>query len=174
MPVLNMRNKDIGMEKIREHIENKIIHTPVNNDFLKQLQKYKVVFTNGCFDVLHYGHIAYLVQARLLGDLLIVGLNDDDSVRRLKGMSRPVNPLYARAYSLAALEMVDFVIPFDEDTPYNLITAVKPNILVKGGDYTENNIAGADFVRKNGGEIHIIPLIDNFSTTAILKKLAKR
>jgi D-beta-D-heptose 7-phosphate kinase / D-beta-D-heptose 1-phosphate adenosyltransferase len=132
----------------------------------------KVVMTNGCFDILHAGHITYLQQARELGDCLIMAVNDDASVQRLKGKTRPVNPLDARMQTLAALRCVDYVIPFSEDTPRDLIAAVLPDILVKGGDYTVEQIAGAKEVLANGGDVKILPFVPGFSTTRTLEKLA--
>lgn len=131
----------------------------------------KVVFTNGCFDILHAGHVDYLEQAKGLGDKLVVGLNSDSSVKSIKGETRPVTQEEARARVLAALEFVDAVVLFDEDTPYNLITEVKPDILVKGNDYAKENIIGADFVIKHGGSIHTIPLLQGFSTTILINKV---
>ncbi|GAL84800.1 nucleotidyltransferase [Sporocytophaga myxococcoides] len=131
----------------------------------------KVVFTNGCFDILHLGHADYLEKSRSLGDRLIVGVNTDASVRKLKGPERPVNPEYARARLLAALEFVDAVILFDEDTPFELISHVIPDILVKGDDYKIENIVGADIVIKHGGEVKTINLVDGFSTTGIIGKI---
>jgi rfaE bifunctional protein nucleotidyltransferase chain/domain len=131
----------------------------------------KVVFTNGCFDILHLGHADYLEKSRSLGNRLIVGVNTDASVKKLKGPERPVNPEYARARLLAALEFVDAVILFDEDTPFELISHVIPDILVKGNDYTIENIVGADIVMKHGGEVKTISLVDGFSTTGIIGKI---
>ena len=130
-----------------------------------------VVFTNGCFDILHLGHIDYLEKAKSLGDALIIGLNDDDSVSRLKGPERPVNNQYARARMLAALHFVDAVCVFEEDTPGELIDNLLPNVLVKGGDYTIDTIVGAETVINNGGEVKTIELVDGFSTTGIIEKL---
>ena len=130
----------------------------------------QVVFTNGCFDILHRGHASYLAQARDLGDLLIVGLNSDQSVRRLKGNSRPINDEYSRALLLASLCVVDYVIAFEEDTPFNLISKLIPNVLVKGGDYTRDNIVGADIVEAHGGSVVTIPFVEGYSTTSILKR----
>jgi rfaE bifunctional protein nucleotidyltransferase chain/domain len=130
-----------------------------------------IVFTNGCFDVLHYGHINYLSKANDLGDKLIIGLNSDSSVKRLKGKNRPINDINARAAMLASLFMVDAVVVFDEDTPESLIKSIVPNVLVKGGDYIIDNIVGADFVVDNGGILKIIPFVDGFSTTGLLEKL---
>ncbi len=117
------------------------------------------------------GHLDYLEQARNLGDRLIVGLNSDDSVRRLKGSSRPVNDNYTRSRALAALAFVDAVVFFDEDTPYNLIQLVKPDILVKGGDYLAENIVGADIVMESGGEVETIPFTEGFSTTSFIERI---
>ena len=131
----------------------------------------KVVFTNGCFDVLHRGHVTYLAQARDLGDCLVVGLNSDASVKRLKGENRPINNENDRAYVLAALSSIDYIILFEEDTPKNLIEQVKPDILVKGGDYQIDNIVGADFVLKHGGQVLTIPFVDGYSSTKIIQAL---
>jgi D-beta-D-heptose 7-phosphate kinase/D-beta-D-heptose 1-phosphate adenosyltransferase len=128
----------------------------------------KIVFTNGCFDILHRGHVTYLNQARDLGDLLIVGINSDESVKRLKGPERPVNVLEDRAYVLSALKSVDYVISFEEDTPLNLINLIMPDILVKGGDYTIDRIVGAQEVLAHGGRVEIIPFVPGKSTSAII------
>ena len=130
-----------------------------------------VVFTNGCFDLLHPGHIDYLNRAAALGDVLIIGLNDDASVRRLKGAARPVNPLQDRAIMLAALRAVDLVVPFAEDTPLQLISTLMPDILVKGGDYQPDEIVGADVVRQAGGQVIVMPFIDGFSSTKLLQRI---
>lgn len=129
-----------------------------------------MVFTNGCFDMLHQGHLTLLQKAAAEGDHLIVGLNSDKSVRRLKGPTRPANPEDKRAASLDALEWVTGVVLFDEDTPLNLVRELNPDVLVKGGDYTEETIVGSDHVKNNGGTIVIIPLVEGFSTTAILEE----
>ena len=137
--------------------------------------KKKIVFTNGCFDILHPGHVYYLNQARSLGDVLVVGLNSDDSVKRLnKGAERPIHPQDKRADVLAALLCVDYISIFDEDTPLELIQKIKPDVLVKGGDYTIDKIAGADFVQAYGGSVAIIPLLEGYSTTDIVNKLKKQ
>jgi D-glycero-beta-D-manno-heptose 1-phosphate adenylyltransferase len=136
----------------------------------KFLQK-KIVFTNGCFDILHEGHIHSLSQAAASGDILIVGVNTDDSVKRLKGNSRPVNTEHSRLLILASLTIVDAVILFNEDTPLELIKTVMPDVLVKGGDYTVDQIAGAGEVIANGGEVKIIPLLQGFSTTGLIEKI---
>ncbi len=131
----------------------------------------KIVFTNGVFDLLHKGHIFSLSQAAKQGDILIIGLNADSSVKRLKGDSRPINDQNARALLLASLMMVDAVIIFDEDTPLKLITSILPDILVKGGDYTIDEIAGAKEVIANGGKVVINPILDGFSTTSIINAI---
>ena len=124
--------------------------------------------TNGCFDILHAGHVHYLMQARQLGDRLIVAVNDDDSVRRLKGTSRPINPLNHRMTILNALECVDWVIPFSEDTPEQLIGEILPNILVKGGDYQVNQIAGSQHVLAHGGQVLVLDFLEGYSTTEMI------
>ena len=130
-----------------------------------------IVMTNGCFDILHAGHVEYLAAARQLGDRLIVALNDDDSVRRLKGDDRPVNPLANRRTVLAALSSVDWVVPFGSDTPRDLICKIKPDILVKGGDYRVEEIAGHDCVLANGGEVRILPFTEGCSTSALIDSI---
>ncbi|MDB5159177.1 MAG: D-glycero-beta-D-manno-heptose 1-phosphate adenylyltransferase [Mucilaginibacter sp.] len=131
----------------------------------------KVVFTNGVFDLLHIGHITYMAKAADLGDRLIVGLNADGSVKRLKGESRPVNDQANRAALLAALFFVDGIVIFDEDTPLNLITTLLPDILVKGADYTIDNIVGAKEVIANGGEVKTIDLVEGYSSTSIIQRI---
>ncbi len=142
----------------------------------KLVQKWKqqglsIVFTNGCFDIVHIGHVDYLERARNLGDKLILGLNTDKSIKRIKGEKRPIVEENARARVIAALEFVDVVVLFDEDTPIRLIEAIKPDILVKGDDYTPENIVGADFVIKNGGSVKTVPLVKGFSTSNIVEKI---
>ncbi|PIZ05134.1 MAG: bifunctional heptose 7-phosphate kinase/heptose 1-phosphate adenyltransferase [Gammaproteobacteria bacterium CG_4_10_14_0_8_um_filter_38_16] len=131
----------------------------------------KIVMTNGCFDILHVGHVDYLAKAKALGHRLIVAVNDDDSVRRLKGNDRPLNSVEARMTVLSALGCVDWVILFSEDTPARLISVLNPDILVKGGDYQVHEIAGSDFVLENGGEVLTIPLVDGFSTTKLIESV---
>ncbi|HEY0971002.1 MAG TPA: D-glycero-beta-D-manno-heptose 1-phosphate adenylyltransferase [Gemmatimonadales bacterium] len=131
----------------------------------------RVVFTNGVFDLLHPGHVDVLTAARRTGDALVVGLNDDESVRRLKGPERPVRSAPERAYVLAALEVVDVVVVFPQDTPLDLIRLLEPDVLVKGGDYTEETIVGAPDVRARGGEVFVVPLTPGHSTTATIAKL---
>ena len=133
----------------------------------------RIVMTNGCFDILHAGHVGYLAEARRLGDRLIVAVNDDDSVRRLKGEGRPVNPLERRMAVLAALESVDWVVPFSEDTPERLICEVQPDVLVKGGDYRPEEIAGHDCVKDRGGEVVVLGYEEGVSTTRIIDALCK-
>jgi D-glycero-beta-D-manno-heptose 1-phosphate adenylyltransferase len=131
----------------------------------------KIVFTNGCFDIVHLGHIDYLEKARNLGDKLVLGLNTDASVRRLKGETRPVVNEYARSRMMAAFEFVDAVVLFDEPTPLELIETVKPDILVKGDDYSLETIVGADFVISKGGEVKTIALVKGYSTSLLIEKI---
>lgn len=133
----------------------------------------RIVFTNGCFDILHAGHVHYLQQARALGDRLIVAVNSDESVRRLKGGGRPCNTLDKRMKVLAALRPVDWVVPFSEDTPERLLRIIRPDVLVKGGDYSIDRIKGADFVRSYGGEVRVVDYLPGNSTTALLEELAR-
>lgn len=129
----------------------------------------KIVFTNGCFDVLHRGHRVYLTEAKGLGDLLVVGVNDDGSVRRLKGEGRPVTPEAARLKALAGLPCVDLVCVFGEDTPEGLIAAIRPEVLAKGGDYRVEEVVGGDFVRSYGGTVVTLSHVEGVSTTTILR-----
>jgi len=131
----------------------------------------KVVFTNGVFDLLHIGHITYLSKAAELGDKLIIGLNADSSVKRIKGDSRPINAQDSRAALLASFFFVDAVVVFEEDTPLNLITALMPDILIKGADYTIDNIVGAKEVLANGGEVETITFVEGYSSTSIIQKI---
>ena len=139
-----------------------------------RLKNRKIVFTNGVFDILHEGHIASLSEAASYGHILIVGLNSDASVKRLKGQSRPVNDEQSRALLLAAMLMTDAVVLFEEDTPLNLISSILPDVLVKGGDYTIEQIAGAKEVMDNGGEVRIVPIIEGFSTTGIIARMQQK
>jgi len=134
-------------------------------------QSGRVVFTNGVFDLLHPGHVDVLLGARRRGDVLLVGINSDDSVRRIKGPERPIRSIAERGYVLAALAMVDVVVPFEQNTPLELILRLRPDVLVKGGDYTEETIVGAREVRGWGGEVAVIPLTPGQSTTSILERL---
>ncbi len=138
----------------------------------KKLGK-KVVFTNGCFDILHVGHVRYLSEAKALGDVLVVGLNRDASVRKLKGAGRPVTPERERAEVLAALQSVDYVVFFSESTPERLIRALRPDFLVKGGDWKKSQIAGSAFVESYGGKVRSLQFIKGFSTTGLIAKIRK-
>ena len=131
----------------------------------------RIVFTNGCFDILHRGHIAYLNRAKALGDILILGLNSDQSIRRLKGPDRPINSLEDRSQVLAALSCIDHIVPFDSDTPHDLIRVVRPDIFVKGGDYTREALPEAGLVEELGGRIEILPYLENYSTTNVIEKI---
>ncbi|MDO6564781.1 bifunctional D-glycero-beta-D-manno-heptose-7-phosphate kinase/D-glycero-beta-D-manno-heptose 1-phosphate adenylyltransferase HldE [Amphritea sp. 1_MG-2023] len=131
----------------------------------------KIVFTNGCFDILHAGHVGYLEQARAQGDRLVLAINDDESVRRLKGEGRPINPVERRKAVLAGLEAVDWVVSYAEDTPERLLAQVRPEVLVKGGDYGLDGVVGGEFVRSYGGEVKVLSFLDNCSTTAIVEKI---
>jgi len=133
----------------------------------------KIVFTNGCYDIIHRGHIELLCKAAMLGDLMIVGLNSDLSVKSIKGSDRPVQDEMTRAMVLASMRVVDLVILFDEDTPYELIKFIQPDVLVKGGDYQIKDIAGSDIVEASGGKVVTIELLEGYSTTNILKKICK-
>ncbi len=133
----------------------------------------KIVFTNGVFDIIHRGHVSYLNEAKALGDYLVVGLNADASVKRLKGDSRPVNKEEDRKFVMENLKSVDEVIIFTEDTPFNLISKIIPDILVKGGDWKEDQIVGSDIVKQNGGKVFSLKFIDNYSTTGIIEKIIK-
>lgn len=155
--------------------KNKILELP---DLLKKTKKWKadgkrIVFTNGCFDIMHLGHVDYLEKAKAEGDILIVGLNSDLSTTNIKGPERPIVDEHSRSRTLAAMEFVDAVILFDENTPYNLIKNLLPDILIKGKDYTVENIIGADVVLKNNGEIITIDLVKGYSTTKIFERIRK-
>jgi rfaE bifunctional protein nucleotidyltransferase chain/domain len=155
-------------------INSKIINPEKLQDFINSLKQNKetIVFTNGCFDILHYGHINYLAKAANLGSKLIVGLNSDSSVQRLKGKDRPINKELERAFVLASLFFIDAIIIFNEDTPEKLIHNIAPDILAKGGDYKVEEIAGSDFVLKNGGKVEIIQFVEGYSSTKIINKVS--
>ena len=136
--------------------------------------KLQVVFTNGCFDILHLGHIDYLEKARNEGDRLIVGLNTDASIIKIKGPDRPIVDENARARLLASMYFVDLIIAFDEETPLKLIQSLKPDILIKGNDYDIKNIVGADFVLENGGSVRTIELVEGYSTSSIIEKIKRQ
>lgn len=155
-------------------IKNKKIVTleqfkPLRKKFKEEGKK--VVFTNGCFDLLHYGHVKYLFEASKLGDILIVGLNSDNSVKKLKGEDRPIFNEIDRAEILSELFFVDYVIIFEEETPYNLIKEIVPDMLVKGGDYNIDEIVGRDVVEREGGIVVTIPFVEGISTSAIINKI---
>ncbi len=156
-------------------IENKITNKKMAKRQIEiwQNNNEAVVFTNGCFDILHAGHIKYLFKAKSLGYHLIIGLNTDNSVKRLKGNSRPIQPEQDRALILSALEATDLVILFDEDTPLNLITFLKPDVLVKGSDYTIDEIVGAKEIIEWGGKVETIKFVDGKSTSAIIEEMEK-
>ncbi|MBN2611870.1 MAG: D-glycero-beta-D-manno-heptose 1-phosphate adenylyltransferase [Bacteroidales bacterium] len=134
---------------------------------------YKIVFTNGCFDILHRGHIEYLAKAKKLGEILFIGLNTDESVKRLKGADRPFQDEDSRAVILASLKFVDYVSLFHEDTPYELIKKVQPDVLVKGSDYKPEEIAGFDIVKAKGGIVKTIDFVEGFSSTSLIQKFKK-
>lgn len=177
----------VGTSVVYPHEVEAIMSKEMNDFYKKQLNYYhengmtplleckkqhkKIVFTNGCFDILHAGHVTYLKKAKRLGDVLVVGINTDASVKRLKGAERPINNIDARVLVLSALDFVDYVIPFDEDTPDELIKCVSPDVLVKGGDYNINEIAGRDIVESKGGLVITIPLVEGISTTNIVNRM---
>ncbi len=156
---------------------NKVLHKIVTLDEAQKIvtewktKGEKIVFTNGCFDIIHKGHVFYLAQARELGTKLILGLNTDESIKRLKGQERPIKELESRALTIASFEYIDLVIPFGEDTPLQLISTLLPDVLVKGSDYEIKNIVGAQEVLENGGEVKTIDFVDGFSTTNYFKKM---
>ena len=157
----------------QEAIQRKILNQQTLNSLLAywNFKDFKIVFTNGCFDIIHLGHIDYLAKAADLGDKLIIGLNSDASTRRLKGPTRPINDEHSRAMILASLSFVDAVILFDEDTPYNLIKSVQPDILVKGADYKPEDIVGYDIVMAKGGKVETLDYLPGYSTSSIEKKI---
>ncbi|WP_421920961.1 D-glycero-beta-D-manno-heptose 1-phosphate adenylyltransferase [Marinifilum sp.] len=161
------------MDKL-QLIKNKIINKKEDVFNLLQTWRFKeekIVFSNGCFDIVHRGHLEYLASAASMGNKMIIGLNTDSSTQRLKGPTRPINDEYARALLLASLGYVDIVILFEEDTPYNLIDFVQPDVLVKGSDYNAEDIVGYDIVKAKGGEIKTLDFIEGFSSTGIIKKI---
>ena len=145
--------------------------SPELEEFLRKNKEKKIVFTNGCFDIIHKGHVAYLVEAKKLGDLLVIGLNSDASVKRLKGPERPINNELDRQYVMSQLKPVDFVEIFTEDTPLNLILKIMPKILVKGGDWKIEQIVGGKEVVEAGGEVFSLNFVDGYSTTSIIHKI---
>ncbi|MCD4818248.1 MAG: D-glycero-beta-D-manno-heptose 1-phosphate adenylyltransferase [Candidatus Cloacimonetes bacterium] len=149
----------------------RIISIEEFSELKKTLKKEKIVFTNGCFDIIHAGHIQYLKEARELGNILIIGMNSDKSVKRLKGSSRPINNQKDRAIVLSSIRYVDYVIFFDEDTPFELIKQVEPNILVKGGDWKIQEIVGSDIVQQSGGIVKSLSFKQGNSTTDVIGKI---
>ena len=160
-------------KKFSTLVREKIVTAGQLAEILRQHPEQKVVFTNGCFDLVHQGHIDYLSKARDLGDVLVVGLNTDASVLRLKGPRRPINDEYSRAMLLASMLFVDYVVLFGEDTPYELIKTLQPDILVKGSDYRPEDIVGYDIVMAKGGRVETLDFLPGFSTTAIEDKILK-
>jgi len=166
-----VRTKDPTM--LETYIKNKILTWKAIAERRVQWKQEgkKVVFTNGCFDILHYGHLHYLAQAKDLGDILIVGANSQESITRLKGPNRPIQDELTRYHMLASLIFVDIVTVFAEDTPYELIKAIQPDVLVKGGDWTPDQIVGSDIVLADGGEVKSLAFVEGFSTTKIEQKI---
>jgi len=156
-------------------LNSKLKNLPSLKIISSQLKKKgkRIVFTNGCFDLLHFGHVNYLHQAKKRGDILVVGVNSDRSVKRIKGKNRPIIDEKNRLSVIAALESVDYVVLFNEDTPLNLIKALRPDILVKGADWDKKDIVGGDFVSSYGGRVMNIKLSKGYSTTEIIRKIAK-
>ena len=156
-------------------MQNKILALEALQEKLQALRRkgHRIVFTNGCFDILHVGHLRYLTAARQEGDLLVVGLNSDRSVAVIKGPRRPIVPAEQRAEILSGLNCIDFITLFDEQDPFNLIRLIRPDVLVKGGDWPEDQIIGADIVKADGGKVVRVPLIKGNSTTAIIEKILK-
>ena len=153
-------------------------YVPDPDSLITQLVSYRasrrrIVFTNGCFDILHAGHVSYLNRARLLGDILIIGVNSDVSVSRLKGPTRPINPLSDRIQVLAGLNSVDYLISFDEDTPITLIQVICPDVYFKGGDYTREMLPEAAIVEQLGGVVEILPFVENRSTSSMIERICK-
>jgi D-beta-D-heptose 7-phosphate kinase/D-beta-D-heptose 1-phosphate adenosyltransferase len=161
----------IGHEHLDSDVKIKNLDVLVSIIEAEKKRGKKVVFTNGCFDLLHVGHVRYLQKARKYGDLLVLGLNSDDSVKRLKGEKRPLIGQKERAHILAALDCIDYVVIFDEDTPIKLLEALKPSVLVKGGDYTPDTVVGKDLVESYGGKVELVEFVDGRSTTNIIEKI---
>jgi rfaE bifunctional protein nucleotidyltransferase chain/domain len=161
------------MKSHLEIVKSKIVSAQDLSEIMKKKQQQgeKFAFSNGCFDLVHQGHIDYLSKSRDLADYLVIGLNTDDSVRRLKGSHRPINDEYSRALMLASFLFVDYVVMFSEDTPYNLIKTLQPDILIKGSDYKVEDIVGYDIVVGRGGKVVTLDFIPGFSTTLIEKKI---
>ncbi len=171
----------VGLDEVRAAMggsccahPDKVLRRQDLDAFVRRTAGKTIVFTNGCFDLLHVGHKRYLEQARALGDLLVVGVNSDASVKRLKGADRPLNPVRDRVEMLTALACVDHVIVFEEDTPYELIRRIKPQVLVKGGDYRPEDVAGRDIVEENGGRTVILPFVEGRSSTALIERIKEQ
>lgn len=176
--VSKVGTSSVYWKEIREHITDhkdemihKILTGKAADTFREDNADKKIVFTNGCFDILHIGHLRYMEEAAKLGDILVIGLNSDASVRRLKGEERPINSQEDRAELLSALEFVDYVVIFDEDTPYELIKKIQPDVLVKGGDYKPEEVIGKDIVEARGGELRLLRFVEGKSTTNIISKI---
>ena len=164
-------NRQRFLKRYREHIRE-AVNDAVNQRSIRDMERgERIVMTNGCFDLLHPGHVAYLAEARALGDRLLVAVNDDASVRCLKVPDRPVNPLASRLQLLAALRSVDWVVPFAGDTPAALIEAIGPDVLVKGGDYRLEQIAGHQAVLARGGQVQVMPFLPGHSSSALLARI---
>jgi rfaE bifunctional protein nucleotidyltransferase chain/domain len=163
------------MDKL-EWIKSKILSLEELNPYLSiyRFKEKKIIFTNGCFDLIHRGHIEYLARAANLGSIFIIGLNTDDSVKKIKGPGRPIQDEYSRAMILSSMGFVNHVVLFEEETPYELIKSVQPDILIKGGDYNPEEVVGYDLVKARGGQVIIIDLIKGLSTTGIINKLFSR
>jgi len=157
-------------------LEKKILGLNILKETIARLKsrRKKIVFTNGCFDLLHWGHVKYLQDAKKKGDILVVGINSDSSVKKIKGKNRPVINQKDRLRLIAALESVDYAVLFKEDTPLKIIKLIKPDVLVKGADWNKNNIVGADIVLNNGGCVFTIKFVKGYSTSNLIKKIAER
>ncbi|MFO8088041.1 MAG: D-glycero-beta-D-manno-heptose 1-phosphate adenylyltransferase [Bacteroidales bacterium] len=161
------------MKLTKEIIQSKILDKESLPPVLARLRfrGMKIVFTNGCFDILHHGHIDYLSKAKDLGNILMLGLNTDSSIKQIKGNMRPVQDEESRKFVMASLHFVDYVIPFSEETPYNLIKTIQPDVLVKGADYKKEEIAGYDIVEDKSGKIVTVDLLEGYSTSSIIEKI---
>ena len=161
------------MSKQLNKLKTKIFHIEDLSQIIKEwrLNGDKIIFTNGCYDLIHLGHLEILARSADLGDKLIVGINSDMSIKKIKGDSRPIIEEDSRAKQLAAIEFIDAVILFNEDTPYDLISFINPDIITKGGDYKKNDVIGKELMNKKAGEVVIIPLTQGYSTTSILEKI---
>ena len=176
--VSKVGTSSVCWKEIREQLSEQkegALHKLLTENAVKSFRQdhinQKIVFTNGCFDLLHIGHVRYMQAAAKLGDIFVIGLNSDASVKRLKGNDRPINNVLDRAELLCALGFVDYVVIFEEDTPYNLISEIQPDVLVKGGDYNHENVVGTDIVEQRGGKLVLIPFVEGKSTTNIIKKI---